>query len=350
VMVVDVLGAVVAIDVPTELTAPVAAALADTRSDARHDRVLRLEPQGDGRLRLLDDGEPVLIEVEERHAVGTLVWWLNRLVAASSSHLVLHAGCVAGRTGGVLLPGGSGAGKSWLTGACVDDGLAYLSDEHAVVDLDTGLLLPFPKPLDLGDDGLVAATALRCDALSPPIHVGAVVFPRYVAGAELEVAELDSKATLLSLASHATNLGALGEPAFRWLVAFASRPAWQVIYGSGRDAVELVRLAAQGDGDRAMPPMPVDPQSPVTSFTTTVRFGAGLAVLDHTTGSVHVLNEASALVWSCVAGATSLREIAVRAAASAPAGGFASGDIDATIAHLAHCGLLPFDHVAKLRL
>ena len=68
-----------------------------------------------------------------------------------------------------------------------------------------------------------------------------------------------------------------------------------------------------------------------------------MAVFDHVSGAVHELNHGSALVWSCVAGATDPRDVAARATVSAPRDAFAPGDVEATVAHLARCGLLPFE-------
>ena len=51
----------------------------------------------------------------------------------------------------VIVAGNSGRGKSTLTAALVRRGLAYLSDELAIVDPATREVSAYPKALELDD-------------------------------------------------------------------------------------------------------------------------------------------------------------------------------------------------------
>jgi hypothetical protein len=66
----------------------------------------------------------------------------------------VHAGVVAKGDRTVVIPGTSGSGKSTLVAACIRGGFSYLSDEALCVDYDTGLIVPYPKPLSLSGRSL----------------------------------------------------------------------------------------------------------------------------------------------------------------------------------------------------
>jgi hypothetical protein len=290
---VQVLDTAVAITAPPPIRAALRRSLADLEPAARPDRELALTPSEHG-VDLWDAGRVVRAGVAPDLAAATIVWRLNAIAAGSTAHVVVHGACVAGTGGaGVLLVGGSGAGKSTLAGACVDAGLAYLSDELAAIDPRTGRLAPYAKPIGLAGERLVPASARGTVATSAT--PAAVVFPRYEPGARAEVVRLDHGWALAALAAHATNLAALGGRALVWLAGLASAcPAYQLTHGDARRAAAMVeRLAA----DRARPLEPATPIDPVTGATTTVAVGESLAVLHEPTGRVHVLNPGAAAVW-----------------------------------------------------
>ena len=84
-------------------------------------------------------------------AVGTAI---NTAVLQQTHHLAIHAGLVARGTGAVAFPAESGAGKSTLTAACIEQGMAYLSDEALCIAADDSLAVPYPKPLTLSTSSL----------------------------------------------------------------------------------------------------------------------------------------------------------------------------------------------------
>jgi len=291
---VDVLGTAVAIAAPAPLLTELRMVLADLEPAPSADRELTLAPTNRG-FDLHDDGRTIRRGVDPDIAAATVVWRLNAIAGESATHVLLHGACVVDPLGGaVLLPGGTGAGKSTLTAACVTAGLTYLSDELAAIDGGAGTITPYTKPLALDGERLVPASSLGPVA-SMPVAPAALVFPRYDPGARLDEVRLDSAWALLALAAHATNLRLLGGPALAWLAGLAlACPARQLTHGDANEAVAAVERAAAGPGRRVEPAEVLDP---ITEDTTTVAMGDALAVLHEPSGKIHVLNRAAAAVW-----------------------------------------------------
>jgi len=341
--VVDLLGTPVELDVPPLLDGPLTDALTDLgRSDAPV-RTLTLEPDRAGHFTLLDGTERVLESVPVDVAVATVVWRLNAIAAASPDHLVVHAGCVADDRGGIILPGRSGSGKSWLTAAFVEHGFDYLSDEHALVELSSGRLVPLAKPLDLGVRGLVPASRLRPGSVGDPGPPAAIVFPRRDGASPTIVSSLDPATSLLALCGQCPSLEAMGATGFRWLAGLASAcPAWQITYSEAVEAVEALgatfRDVPRGTALEVVRPVPVD--HVVTDATTTVVIDDDVVVFDARTTRVHHLNRSAGFVWLCVERTPDLCELARTVQAEAPAGAIEPADVYLTIEHLGAIGLL----------
>lgn len=173
------------------------------------------------------------------------------------SFVTLHAAAVARRGALVLLAGESGAGKTTLTLALLDAGWTYLSDDLAPVSVETAFVHPFPKPLGVKDpaafDGVrdsFPTTSLAPPAgsfLVPPTrwHVGddplpvaALLFPRFAAGAALEVERL-SAAKAAALAS--AYLRRLDPSTVALLNRVCARATCaRVAYGSSEDAIAAI--------------------------------------------------------------------------------------------------------------
>src|SRR5919106_998254 len=164
---VDALGTAVSIAAPPPVLAELRTVVADLPPAKGGDRELALRPTERG-FDLWDDGHLVRQGIDPSVAVATVIWRLNAIAGESTEHVVLHAACVAGPSGGaVLLPGGPGVGKSTLTAASLRAGLSYLSDELAAVDRRTGTITPYAKPLGLSAELLVPASSLGPVAAGP---------------------------------------------------------------------------------------------------------------------------------------------------------------------------------------
>jgi hypothetical protein len=124
-------------------------------------------------------------------------------------YVTLHAAAVARDGRLLLLAGESGAGKTTLTLALLRDGWTYLSDDVAPIDVSTGEVVPFPKPLGVKEapaeepvTGAPGGAPPPCPGrgfLVPPggFAVGdeplapdVLVFPRFRPGEPLVVEEL----------------------------------------------------------------------------------------------------------------------------------------------------------------
>lgn len=100
----------------------------------------------DGSVVVAGDGLPA----ERVETLGELeVVVLRRLWQPVLAHLrhhdLIHAGVVAWRNQAVLLPARSTHGKTSLVLGLVRRGFAFLSDEFAVVELETGVVKPFQR-------------------------------------------------------------------------------------------------------------------------------------------------------------------------------------------------------------
>ena len=180
-------------------------------------------------------------------AYPLLEWGLNWCITSHMHHYLLIHSAVVERNGlGVILPGEPGAGKSTLCAALMLRGWRLLSDEMAVIDLDTLDLIPVVRPVSLKNASIEVIREFAPEAvISPPaldtlkgtvahlrvprasiarmdepVRAGAIVFPRYQPDAVPARATTETPGrTLLRIAQNTFNYSLLGEQAFRALTA-----------------------------------------------------------------------------------------------------------------------------------
>ncbi len=87
-----------------------------------------------------------VLELFAAHFQRRVLQWLLRGTPALR---LVHAGAVSYRGRGALILADSFGGKSTLTLAAVLAGAGFLSDDFSPVDLESGLLLPFPRAIRL---------------------------------------------------------------------------------------------------------------------------------------------------------------------------------------------------------
>jgi HprK-related kinase A len=191
------------------------------------------------------DGEPVATAQRPGDAVGWLVWDVNRCTAdASGAHLLFHAAGVEANGAGVVLPAASGSGKSTLAAALSAAGLGYLSDELVALELSSGQLVPYAKPITIKAGSVAALQAIgagpaNADAwvvgdehylpvgdaagrVGPSCDPRYVVVPRYEEGGTTALAPLSASEAFVALAVNAVNFkqhGSAGVDALGSLVA-----------------------------------------------------------------------------------------------------------------------------------
>ncbi len=112
-------------------------------------------PQEEGeRARLYRDCKAVAVADTWGRPVAQLLTDLNRRAIESYDSFAAHAGAVAVDGQVVAFPVVSGGGKSTLTAACLLHGFDYVSDEGLCLDFETGLVVPYARPLMLGEQSL----------------------------------------------------------------------------------------------------------------------------------------------------------------------------------------------------
>ena len=221
------------------------------------------------------DSRTVVTGVEAAVVAEHLMWHVTQAaVAGYGVGVVLHAGCLSGPNGAVVLPGTAGSGKTTLTAGLVAAGWGYLSDELGLVDPDGRRVESFARPLcmtrnsvdlfpGLGDrlDPLLASE--RCDKLQVPASalrdapfaetttLRAVVFPRYEPGAKTVSEPLRKPETLLALLPNTFDLDGRRLGVLARLCRAV--PGYRLVSGDIDEAIaEVVRLSREA----STPPAP----------------------------------------------------------------------------------------------
>ncbi|MGH9101614.1 MAG: hypothetical protein ACRDYD_01300 [Acidimicrobiales bacterium] len=184
---------------------------------------------GPERFRVYADGGPVARCRTPDLALSYLMWLVNRgVITHSRDRLLFHAAAASQEDSGVLLPASMESGKTTLVAGLVASGLSYLSDEVGALDLQSGELVAYPKPLTVdpgsfrvlgalparvpgalrpwyGRQWQVPHAALRPGPPARRCRVRHVVFPRYAAGAVTELAPLRRTEALALLVENSFN-------------------------------------------------------------------------------------------------------------------------------------------------
>jgi energy-coupling factor transporter ATP-binding protein EcfA2 len=200
--------------------------------------VVTAEPN---RIDIYLDGALVACGSDAANAVEWLMWDLNqRVVRASSEHVLFHAAGVEANGRAVLLPGRSGSGKTTLAGALVHSGLAYLSDEVIALHKSRFEVLPYPRALVLKGDGFnplfdllpspcparfVAPRAIRPGAIGRPCPPRFVVFPRYSPGTPTSMKRVRPDSAFIQLVANTVNMSREGAEGVGAVAQVASRCA-----------------------------------------------------------------------------------------------------------------------------
>ena len=182
-------------------------------------------------------------------------------------HVVVHAASSASGGKAALLIGDSGAGKSTLSALLAyREGWRHLGDEFALLDLHAPLLHPFPRPISLKNASIAAMEArapadrfgpvlegtvkgtirhllppvAAIDAMETPAEIALVVAPHFRENAAPAWRPMTRTETYVRLAASSTNQALMGEAGFEavWR-CLAHAPAFDIMYGSSDDALEL---------------------------------------------------------------------------------------------------------------
>ncbi|WP_395611960.1 HprK-related kinase A [Allosphingosinicella sp.] len=125
-----------------------------------------------------------------------------QMALGQKNYLLLHAATVEKDGRALVMTGESGAGKSTLAALLGERGWRLMGDEFALLDLASGLLMPFPRAVSL-KNGAIRVMEAEVDA--------ARFGPRL---------EGTPKGTIRHLTPNATALGRMGEGAAPALILF----------------------------------------------------------------------------------------------------------------------------------
>ncbi len=199
-----------------------------------------------------------------------LCWHVNRTaIDGCTDRILLHSSGAVDAVGrAVLLPADSGSGKTTLVAGLAQSGLAYLSDEAVGIELVSGTLLGYPKPLSIDPGSWSVLEAIRPQphpAVAPfvetqwhvpPDALGAVarsaraavvVSPSYVAGGGTNLRPLSPAETLVVLAENAFNLRGFGHAGFETLATVATEcSGYSLEHDDLEDAVATITALLEG--------------------------------------------------------------------------------------------------------
>lgn len=192
---------------------------------------------------------------------------MNLQMALGQKHyLLLHAASVERDGKALLLTGLSGAGKSTLSAVLGERGWRFMGDEFALLDLDEGLLHPFPRPISLKNQAIYVMEeqaeprrfgprldgtpkgAIRhlvpppgaLDRMGEPARPALILFPRFGREFDGEVRPVGAAETFVRLTQASTNYITLGERGFAALTRLVELPACAMDYPTTEDGVRLV--------------------------------------------------------------------------------------------------------------
>jgi len=210
-----------------------------------------------------------------RLAPGLLEWGLNWCVGRlPHPWLLLHSAVIERGGRAALLPAPPGSGKSTLCAALAFSGWRLLSDEFAIVDPQSGDVVPIPRPIALKRQSIDVMRARVPDInlgpelednegnparyVAPPssaverLHERArpawVVVPKWQAGSAT-ILEPDSRArTLFHLADSSFNLNTHGKAGFTLLADLVDEAScYKLTYSNLDEALAVFDRLARGE-------------------------------------------------------------------------------------------------------
>jgi hypothetical protein len=231
-----------------------------------------IQREADGLFALWLDGKRLDETATPGGLVHSLLWDVHKqAVASARGVLALHAGAVAWRGAGVVLPGTTGSGKTTLVTGLIRAGFSYLSDEAALIEPQTGWLYPFPKSLTLRPESLrllpelteklapelawttrlryhLSADAVRADPFGGPCIVRYVITPTYKPGSQIRLAPISRAQTLVDLSKNAFNLNLFGRVGVAVLAdVVRGAECFQMQVGDLESAVDAVQTLVAAD-------------------------------------------------------------------------------------------------------
>lgn len=239
----------------------------------------RLLPWRARKVRFTVDGRQPHDDMPFEHALAVLEWGVNLIVALRfHRYLMLHAAVLARGDRALLMPAAPGHGKTTLCAALALRGWRLFSDEFGLVLPETGRIVPVPRPMPLKNASIDVIGAFAPEAVFGPAIPGTikgtvrhlkppaasvaaqgqgarpawVVFPRWEAGAPLDLTEIPKAEAFMLMATNAFNYELLGEPAFDALRGIVGQArCFRLRYSRLEEAIAALGKLADEAGETA---------------------------------------------------------------------------------------------------
>lgn len=210
------------------------------------------------------------------HAFPLFEWGLNWCIANTAhQYLMLHAAVVERNGQAMLLPAPPGSGKSTLCAGLVGRGWRLLSDEFGLVSPVDGQLHPLPRAAPLKNHSIEVIRSFAPSLGLGPLYektrkgdvvhafppgeslerqadtcrAGAIVFPRYSAGAETRLVAQPATTGLKRLISNSFNYLVTGEAGFVAMCDLVrTAGCYELTYSCLEEAVEQLADLLDGRG------------------------------------------------------------------------------------------------------
>lgn len=192
----------------------------------------------------------------------------------ANQFLVMHSATLERDGRALLMPAPPGSGKSTLCAALIARGWRLLSDEFALIDPVSGLLVPVPRPVALKNRSIDVISAWAPDArfgpavvnnegelvsyMCPPVDsvrassqrcpAGLIVIPQFVENGGVTVTPMTRARAVLHLADNSFNYNLHGRQGFDRLTEMAdTAPCVTLAYSRLQDGVDAIDRLARRD-------------------------------------------------------------------------------------------------------
>lgn len=223
-----------------------------------------IRPQVDiGGDHILPDTVPMAL----RHGLLALEMAMNMQVALGERrHLLIHASAVERGGQAVIMPGDSGSGKSTLAALLGENGWRLLADELVMIDMASGMILPFPRAISLKNSAIAEMERWITDParfgprlsdtpkgalrhlrpndqaiahMDDPARPALILFPSF--GFEPATEGVNKSELFARLTQGSTNYGALGQAGFGAMLRLAENvPAARFAFPGSSSGMEIV--------------------------------------------------------------------------------------------------------------
>lgn len=187
------------------------------------------------------DGRELFTRLPAYQAFTMLEWGLNWCIAAHCNEfLTIHAAVVERNGYAIVLPAPPGSGKSTLCTGLISRGWRLLSDELALLNMDSGMIFGMSRPINLKNEAIQVIQSFAPDlAITRPVKntskgtvalvqppassvarrkepaaPGWVIYPRYVPGAMSSLTQRSKASTFMHIAEQSFNYDTLHRKGF----------------------------------------------------------------------------------------------------------------------------------------